>query len=157
MNEVILGLPKILRRQVADLEPTDAAVQLLVWPAGVSARCSPESDPIFLGHGRQHPNHHRSGTSPAWRLDPHAQLFQLISQAVGLQLMQTQGSSSSTLSTNMPEALPRNLRTAQTQPTVGIEWVGSEPLQEIASGKSEIPIVQGVPALFEDGAEAVAA
>ena len=114
---------------------------------------SRESDPIFLGHGRQHSNHN----PPFGHIDPSGvltritqQSLQSISEVARSPTHADPGSSSSTSAVRLacPKHCRASLRTGETKPTVGIERIGCEPLQEIAPGKSEIPIVQGVPALL---------
>ena len=115
---------------------------------------SRESDPIFLGHGRQDANHHPSLGhihSPGILTRIAQQPFQLISQAVWPPTHADPGiifEHSQQFGLHARGIAAQPFAQRETQPTVGIERIGCEPLQKIAPGKSEIPIVQGVPALL---------
>ena len=115
---------------------------------------SRESDPIFLGHGRQHSNHN----PPFGHIDPSGVLTRITQQS--LQSISKVARSPTHADPGIifkhPQQFGLHARSIaahpfaqrETKPTVGIERIGCEPLQEIAPGKSEIPIVQGVPALL---------
>ena len=113
-----------------------------------------ESDPIFLGHRCQNPNHNPAlghinplGVSTRIAQQP----FYLISQAAWSPTHANPGiifEHSQQFGSHARGIAAQPFAQREPQPTVGIKWVGCEPLEEIAPGKSEISIVQGIPALL---------